>query len=74
MSQVLGALDALVKDWVRRVSAAKGMVEPVLSEVCAAEPLPALLPTLVVRSQPLPDVRQDLHLRLIPPGCARSWR
>ncbi len=32
-SQVLGKLDTLVKDWVRRVSAAKGFTEPLLSEV-----------------------------------------
>lgn len=32
--QVLGQLDTLVKDWVRRVSAAKGMTDPdVLAEV-----------------------------------------
>ncbi len=31
--QVLGKLDTLVKDWVRRVSAAKGFTEPLLSEV-----------------------------------------
>ena len=31
---MLGQLDALVKDWVRRVSAAKGMTDPeVLAEV-----------------------------------------
>jgi hypothetical protein len=34
--QVLGKLDALVKEWVRRVSASKGFTEPLLSEVRAA--------------------------------------
>jgi hypothetical protein len=41
--QVLGKLDALVKDWVRRVSASKGFTEPLLSEVrcggAAAQPV-----------------------------------
>jgi hypothetical protein len=33
---VLGRLELLVKEWVRRVSAAKGFTEPMLSEARAA--------------------------------------
>jgi len=47
-AQVLGKLDTLVKDWVRRVSAAKGFTEPLLSEVRPAlaprRPLPCVNP------------------------------
>jgi hypothetical protein len=36
LGQVLGKLDALVKDWCRRVSATKGFTEPLLSEARGA--------------------------------------
>ena len=49
--QILGQLDGLVKDWVRKASAAKGFVEPVLSEVRRRRPPPRALSPLLSHSR-----------------------